>query len=110
MLRVDHVLGGDHHGVALLPLSDELTPYALSQQWVDARRRLVQDQQLRLMDQGAGELEPALHAPRELGRTTAAGVPQVEELERLPGPPATPPREQPEQAGEEIDVLRRRQL
>src|SRR5205823_3931998 len=87
-----------------------LLPDTASEQWIDARRRLVQDQQLRLMDKRAGELEPALHAPRELCRPTVAGLPQVHQLERLPGAPATPAREHSEQAREEIDVLRSRQL
>ena len=58
-----------------------------------------------LVDEGAGELETALHPAGQLARPAAAGVPQVDELEHLADPAPAAPQQHPEQARDEVDVL-----
>ena len=76
----------------------ELVPDVWRQDRVDAGGRLVEEQQRRLVDEGARELEPALHAAGQLARPPAAGVPQVDELEDLADPPPAACAKDPEQA------------
>ena len=83
----------------------ELVPHATAEQRVDPGRRLVEEQQRRVVDQRAGQLEPALHPAREAAGAAAADVPQVDELEHLAGPPAPRPEQHPEQRADEVDVL-----
>ena len=52
---------------------------------VEARRRLVQEQEPRPPDQGAAEVEPAAHAARVGLDDAVGGVGQVELLEQLVG-------------------------
>ena len=58
-----------------------------------------------LVDERAGELEPALHAARQPAGAAAADVPQLDQLEDLADAPPAPRREHPEQARDEVDVL-----
>ena len=83
----------------------ELLPDLGSEDRVDAGGRLVEEQQDRLMDERAGQLEAALHAARHVARPAVAGVPQLEQLEAPRGPACAAPPEQPEQAADEVDVL-----
>ena len=99
------VLGRDEQRPALVAQPMELVPDSASQERVDARRRLVEEQQRRIVHERAGELEPALHAARQPARATAADVPQVDQLEDLAGPPPARAPEHPEQRGDEVDVL-----
>ena len=72
--------------------------------------RLVEDDQLGLVDEGAGELEAALHPARQLAGLAAADIPQVDDLQDLADASPAPTPEHPEQAGDEVDVLAGRQV
>ncbi len=48
------------------------------------------------MDEGAGELETALHPAREAAGPRLAGVPQLDELEDLLHATPAPPQEEAE--------------
>ena len=55
----------------------ELGPDLLAQHRVEPGRRLVDEQQARLVHQRARQLQAPLHAARQLPRSSAAGVPQT---------------------------------
>ena len=75
-LGLVHVGGRDHHahaGPARADAVDQL-PELAARQRIDAGRRLVEDQQIRVVDQRAAEAELLLHAAGELaGRPVAEG-------------------------------------
>ena len=104
------VLGRHEQRPTLVAQPVQLVPDAGPEQRVDARGRLVEEQQRRVMDEGAGQLEPALHAARQGAGPSAADVPQVDQLEDLAGPAMAGPPQDPEQRGHEVDVLARRQV
>jgi hypothetical protein len=53
---------------------------------VQAGRGLVQEEDLRLVDEGGGKIEPALHTPRVPLDPSIGGVDQIDELEQCCGP------------------------
>ena len=90
--------------------AEELLPELAPALRVDARRRLVEHQQLGLVDGGRREREPLLPPARERpGPRAAVGdEPGVVEHRREPGAPATPP--EPEDLGGEVEVLLDREI
>ena len=60
-------------------------------------RRLVEEEQRRIVDERAGQLEAPLHPARQPAGPTAADVPQVDELEDLAGAPPARAPQHPEQ-------------
>ena len=88
----------------------QLLPDPGPEQRVDARGRLVEEHERRLVDQRAGKLEAALHAPGQVAGTPAARVPQVDDLEDRARPSVASAEQHPEQRGHEVDVLARRQV
>ena len=50
---------------------------------VQARRRLIEEDERRLGDEGCGEVEPAAHAAREFGERSRCGLGEVEFLEQI---------------------------
>ena len=99
------VLGGDEERPALGLEPGELVPDRLAQDRVDARGGLVEQEQRRLVDERAGELEAPLHAAGELAGPAAARLPQLDQLEHLADAPPAAPDEHPEQRRDEVDVL-----
>jgi hypothetical protein len=88
----------------------DLVPDGAAEERVDARGGLVQDQQVRLVDEGRRELEATLHAPRQGTRPAASDRPQVDQREhRLLSSPA-PEQDEPEQGRGEVDVLADREV
>jgi hypothetical protein len=57
------------------------------------------------VDQGAGELEAALHAAGQVARLAAAHVPELDQLEDLAGAAMAGAPQDPEQRRHEVDVL-----
>ena len=106
-LRFVHVGGGDHHAHLRATRADSVDqiPELAARQRVDAGGRLVEDQQVRIVDQRAAEAELLLHAAGEL-----AGRSGLERIKRSRGQKlcdlgAAFGRRLPEQTAEEIDVL-----
>ena len=62
-------------GPARLAEAVELVPDRAPQERIDAGGRLVEDDELRLVDQGTRELEAALHAARQPARSLLSSVP-----------------------------------
>ena len=75
---------------------------------VERRVRLVEDQQLRLVEQCAAEREPLRHAARERRHALVSRLPEPEALEQHAR--ALPPLGHPVEAAVEIEVLERSQL
>ena len=80
-------------------------PDTRSQNRIDARRRLVEDEQRRLVDHRAGELQATLHAARHLRGAPIARIPQVDEAQDFLDSRAAPPRRYAKQRGDKVDVL-----
>ena len=109
-LRLAHVLGRDQEGSSGVAEPMELIPDPRSKERVDPGRRLVEEEQRRVVDECTGELEAALHPARQRAGAPTADLPEVDELEDLArAAPATRP-EHAEQRGDEVDVLPRRQV
>ena len=76
--------GEDDRDALLVELTQEI-PHRAADLDVDARRRLIEDQQLRLMHQRARDHQPALHAARQRARHAPPLVPEGELPEILLG-------------------------
>ena len=72
---------------------------------VEARRRLVEEQDLGIVDEGVGEAQPLLHAARQGLDVLVALVAEVDELEEVADHPSPPGGRDPVAAGEEVEVL-----
>ena len=78
----DVVCGEDHGDAGFAQTADEL-PHALAQFHIDARRRLVEKQDARLMRQRLGNHHTPLHAARKRHDLFLALIPEREVLEDL---------------------------
>ena len=67
--------------------------------------RLVEEQDLRIVDERVGEAEPLLHAAREALDVGVPLVAQVDEIEQVADHPAPPVGRDAIAAGEEVQVL-----
>ncbi|CDN43449.1 hypothetical protein BN871_CZ_00200 [Paenibacillus sp. P22] len=72
---------------------------------IDADGRFVHDDQTRLVRDGAGDVQPALHAAGEGGRAAPGAVAEADEFERFFGPLLQQLAPQAVEAGEEGHVL-----
>src|SRR6185312_4885577 len=78
------VMRGDEEGdAALFAQLREIVPDALARLGVEPDRRLVEAQDRGIVDEGAGDLEPALHAGREGTDQCLAPVPQLDQMQHL---------------------------
>ena len=75
---------------------------------VERIERLVEDEQLRLVQKHAAETETLLHPARERAHPLVADIPETEPLEQHADPLA--PFGEAVEAAEELQVLERRQL
>ena len=75
-----HDVARDEDRRAVCGEAPEVCPELDSQRGVDADRRLVEEQHVWLVDERAGEREPAAHAAREL---QCGGVPALLELDKV---------------------------
>ena len=95
------------------PLADELAddiPHPDPAARVETRRRLVEKQHLRLTDQAARQIEPALHAAGVGLRLPVGGIDEVEPLEQLRGPFARLRLRHVVEPAEHLEVLSAGQL
>jgi hypothetical protein len=102
------LVGGEDHGHAAGPQPLERRPHPPPQQRIDARGRLVEQQQRRLVEQRAGERHALLHAARERVDLVVGAMCEIDELEQLPRPAARVGDR--EAAGEELQVLARGEI
>ncbi len=103
-----HHVGGEHHGRALGGQAAQQLLQGLLGQGIQARERLVQDHQLRLMRQGAQQLHPLGHALGQMPHLAACGVAEAIGFQKLQGAPSRAGRRHAFQAGEEDDGVHRR--
>ena len=98
LLGLVHVVRRQHqrHPVPLEP--EQPVPQHMPGLRVEARGRLVEEQDLRLVDQRAGDRQPALHAAGQRLDEAVGTVGEVRELEQLVGPLADHGAREPEVA------------
>ena len=102
-----HVGGCDHDAHAGAPRADAVDqfPELAPRQRVDAGRRLIEDQQVGIVDQRAAQAELLPHAARELLRRAIGEWREPGAVKKLGNPPFALGARLPEQAAEEVDVL-----
>ena len=86
LLGLVHVVGGEHQRDALTLELVEALPQQVARLRVEPGGRLVEQQQLGLVDQRAGDREPALHAARERVDAVVAPVGAAARTRAAPRP------------------------
>jgi hypothetical protein len=82
-LRLVHEVSGEQDGLAFAHQLLQPFPDQVPRLGVEARRRLVEDQQVRVVHQGAGERQPALHAAGKGVEADVGLAGQAGELQQL---------------------------
>ena len=72
---------------------------------IETGRRLVEEQHLRVVDEGVGEAQPLLHAARQVLDVGVAPIAEIDQLEEVADHPAPAGRRQAVAAREEVEVL-----
>ena len=87
LLGLVHVVGrqDERHAALLEPV--EAVPQQVPRLRVEAGRRLVEEQQVGLVDEAAGDRQAALHAARHVLDLVAGPLGQLGEVEQLVGAP-----------------------
>ena len=85
LLGLVHVVGGQHERDALLLEPVEAVPQDVAGLRVEAGRRLVEQQQLGLVDQRAGDRDPPLHPARQRLDLARGPLGELHEVEQLGG-------------------------
>src|SRR3990170_1488614 len=80
-----HVVGREHHGLPRLPELRDDVPQAAARLRVEARRRLVEEHDLRVVDKGEGDRESLLLTARQLLRPFVRLLLEVHELHQAVG-------------------------
>ena len=104
-LGLFHVVRGQQDGAALAFEVLDVLENVVAGLRVDADGGLVEQQHLRLVQQGAGKLEPVLHAAGERFHQRAGPLDECRPLEKGCNPPAQPPAVHAVQPPEEHEVL-----
>ena len=86
LLGLVHVVGGEDQRHTLLFEPEQSIPQHVPRLRVETGGRLVEQQHLRLVDQAAGDGEPALHAAGQRVDLGVAPVAELHEVEQLLGP------------------------
>src|SRR5436305_3261223 len=79
----------EQHGDALAGEPGDEPAHVPHPAWVEAVRRLVQEQEPRVADEGGGDSEPLPHALRVATDAVVRPVAEVDELEQLVDPGAS---------------------
>ena len=106
-----HIGGGDDHahaGALGANALDQL-PELAACQWIDARGRLIEDQQVRIVDQRAAQPELLLHAARQLSCRTREKRVQTGAARQVVDAAPTLGGAVAEEAGEKLQVFLDRQ-
>ncbi len=77
------VLGGDHERLAVLGHAPEPLPELAAKDGIDPCRRLVEEHECRVLDEGGGERQPALHPAGRVGDPCRALITQLDPVEQL---------------------------
>ncbi len=110
VLGLGDVLRRDEQRASLVAQPAQLVPDGLAQHRIDAGGRLIHEQHIRAVHEGAGELEPALHATGQVAREPMPRVGQLHHLERVSDEGAPLERADAIQCRDEADVLLRREV
>ena len=102
-----HVRGGDHHAHLRPARADRVdeVPELAARQRIDAGGRLVEDEQVGIVDERAAEAQLLLHAAGKLAGGTGLELLEARRREQLVDLRAALGRGQSEQSAEKIDVL-----
>ena len=103
-------MGGDDQRRAALLESVEPVPQQMTRLGVEAGGRLVEDHQLRLVDERSGDGQPPLHAARERLDLVLGALGELHELEELVSAAARHGAGNVEVAGVHLEVFAHRQL
>ena len=110
VLHLLDVMGGDHDGDAALGAeAPQIAPDALARLGVEADGRLVEQQDLGIMDQRAGDLEPALHARGQRAHRLRRPVGELDEVQHLLDAVAPQLARHAEDEAMQLEVLAHRQ-
>ena len=107
-----HVSSGDHHAHALPARPDAVDqlPELPARQRIDAGRRLVENEKIRIMDEAAAKAELLPHAARQLFRQPIGKWRKARAVEQLGDFLIPFGRRLSEQAAEKLDVLADREI
>ncbi len=103
--RLLHVMRGIDDGEALAVAALEVVEDRVARLWVDADGRLVAEEELRPVEQGGDQVEPALHATGKILHLVPAAIGKLDGLERLVDPLAQVRAAQPIQFAEDAEIL-----
>ena len=105
-LHLLDVVGGDDHGeVALLAQRLHVLPQPPARLRIEADGRLVEEQHAGVVDEGARDLEPPLHAGGERPHQGVAPIRELDEMQHLVDPALAPRRRHAIDEAMEIEVL-----
>ena len=105
LLELGKDVAADHDRLAERPeLAEELAQLDPGPR-IEAGRRLVEEQDLRVVDERVGEAQPLLHAPREALDVRVALVAEIDEVEEVADHPPPPIGRDAVAAGEEVEIL-----
>ena len=91
LLGLFEVMGGQDHGQAALSVeASHVVPKHLAQFDIDARRGLIKDKNMGIMDQRLAEQKPSAHPPRQRARIGIGLVRQPHHFENLRRAPTGP--------------------
>src|SRR6202012_5619054 len=82
-LRLVHVMGGEEDRLAERPQSRDHVPELAPRRWVEAGRRLVEEEELRVAAPGKADVESPLLAAGELARPFVGLLLQADQPDRL---------------------------
>ena len=105
LLELGQDVAADQDRLAQRPQLPEELPQLDPGPRVEARRRLVQEQDLGIVDQRMGQAEALLHAPREPLDVGLALVGEVDQLQEIADDPLPGGGREAVAAGEEVEVL-----
>ena len=105
LLGLVHVVRGDHQRDARLLEPEQLVPQQVPGLRVEAGGRLVEQQQVGPVDQGAGDRQPPLHAAGEVLDLGLRLLGELHELQQLVGPLADLGGRDPEVAAVDVEVV-----
>ena len=110
MLRLVHVVGGQHQGDALRLQPVQPVPQGVAGLGVQPGGGLVEEQQFRFVDERAGDRQPALHAARQGLHPVIGPLAELGELQQAVDPGPQLPPGQVEVPPVDVQVLANRQL
>ena len=104
-----HLMGAVEHGGAGAREAEDCREHALARLRIDPHRRLVQKHDLRAVQDAGREAQPPAHADRELRHGLVGAVGEADQVERMADCRGRISRRDALRAGEEVQVLGRRQ-